>query len=400
MSEQSYLELAQELGLKVADLRTFLEAHGLRYPPDEFNGQQRTQINSLFSEWCDRPRLVPLRLVARQVGIDPEQYLQYGRNSGLRWLNTTSSRMSSPHAKGLNDWLVRAGLLATSPTDWPPPVEHDALTWMSENSSWEVIEVVQGNEQQSHPPSALQQKISALASEELGNGAKGHNYFLLRLMDRMTSDPLVRDALSRDGVPLSTLVAALEAVSGVPKPRKGHTFKEDVYWAVVRSRRGNLSELWVADGEVPTARLVFHKRESTRWKRFRREVDSRDGYQVGEIRWVQFHESRRGRRSELHHPAVIVEKAGANKWRVLSLTTEVEGDPEGRRVPRHCEQGLDYAGYVWHEVQKVFVSEIGDHIGWVHPELVVVIRRNVSMRQVLLDQLAEVGAEKHPQSDS
>ena len=397
MTKLSYLELAQDLGLKVSDLRTFLEAHGLKYPPDEFTGQQRTQITALFSEWCDRPRLVPLRLVARQVGIDPEQYLQYARNSGLGWLNTTSSRVTSPHAKGLNDWLVRVGLLAISPADWPPPIEHDALTWMSQNSTREVVEVGQEKEKQSQPPSALQRKIFTLASEELRNGAKGHNYFLIRLMDRMTSDPLVREALSRDGVPLSTLGAALEDVSGVPKPRKGHTFKGDVYWAVVRSRRGNLSELWVADGEAPTAKLMFRKRESTRRERFRRGVDSRDSYLVGEIRWVQLHESRRGRRSELHHPAVIVEKAGANKWRVLSLTTEVEGDPEGRRVPRHREQGLDYAGYVWHEVQKVFVSEIGDHIGWVHPELVVVIRRTVSMRQVLLDQLAIVGAEKYPQ---
>lgn len=399
MSEQSYLELAQELGIKVAGLRNFLEAHGLRYPPNEFTSQQRMQISALFSEWCDRPRFVPLRLVARHVGIDPEQYLQHARDSGIGWLNTTNSRMSSSHAKGLNDWLVHLGLLANAPADWPPPVEHDALNWMSESSRREVIAVGQGNELQSQRPSALQQKISALVTEELANGAKGHNYFLLRLMDRMTSDSLVRDALLREGVPLSTIGAALAAVVDVPKPRKGHTFKGDVYWAVARSRRGNLSELWVTDGEAPTARLVFRKRESPQRKRFRRKVDSRDSYQVGEIRWVQLHESRRGRRSELHHPALIVEKVGANKWRVLSLTTEVEGDPEGRRVPRHSEQGLDYAGYVWHEVQKVFVSEIGDHIGWVHPDLVALIRRTVPMRQILFDQLAAVGAKRHPQSD-
>lgn len=400
MNEQSYLELAQELGLKVADLRTFLEAHGLKYPPDKFTGQQRTQINSLFSEWCDRPRLIPLRLVARHVGIDPEQYLQYARNSGMGWMNTTNSRLSSTHARGLNDWLVRTGVLASSPDEWPPPVEYDVLTWMSKNPHGEAIQVVLVNEQPSQLPSTLQQRISALASEELRSGARRHNYFLLRLMDRMTSDSLVREFLSQQGVPLATLSAALAAVSGVPKPRSGHTFKTDVYWAVVRSRRGNLSELWVADGETSAAKLVFRKHGTIRREKVRRKVDSRDSYQVGEIRWVQLHESRRGRRSELHHPAVIVEKAGANKWRVLSLTTEVEGDPEGRRVPRHREQGLDYAGYVWHEVQKVFVSEIGDHIGWVHPELVLVIRRTVPMRQVLIDQLAEVGAEMHPQSDS
>jgi len=396
MSNLSYLKLAQELGLQVADLRAFLEAHGLKYPPDEFDGQQRTQISALFSEWCDRPRLVPLRVVARQVGIDPDRYLQYARDSGLGWLNTTSSRLSSTHARGLNDWLVRTGVLASSPDEWPPPVEHDVLTWMSKNPHGEAMQVVQVIEQPSQLFSALQQRISALASEELRSGARRHNYFLLRLMDRMTSDSLVREFLSQEGVPLATLSAALAAVSGAPKPRSGHTLKSDVYWAVVRSRRGNLSELWVADGETPAAKLVIRKRETIRREKVRRNVDSRDGYVVGEIRWVQLHESRRGRRSELHHPAVIVEKAGANKWRVLSLTTEVEGDPEGRRVPRHREQGLDYAGYVWHEVQKVFVSEIGDHIGWVHPDLVLVIRRTVPMRQVLLEQLAAVGAEKHP----
>jgi hypothetical protein len=107
------------------------------------------------------------------------------------------------------------------------------------------------------------------------------------------------------------------------------------------------------------------------------------------------HESRRGRRSELHHPAIIVEKSGANKWWVLSLTTEIEERDERRRVPRHAEQGLEYAGFIWHELQKVFVSEIGEHIGWVHPELVSVIRRNVTMRSSLVEVLASIAAQKY-----
>jgi hypothetical protein len=110
---------------------------------------------------------------------------------------------------------------------------------------------------------------------------------------------------------------------------------------------------------------------------------------------VQLHESTRGIRSELHHPAVIVEKAGAKKWRVVSLISSVEGDPRGCRVPRAAEQGLTHSGYVWHASRKLFVSEIGDHIGWVHPDLVEVIRWSVRLRMSLVEELELVAVEEH-----
>lgn len=395
MSTCTYLELAQELGLKVTDLRVFLEAHGLSCPPDVFDSRQRAQIFALFVEWCDRPRLIPLRLVAKHVGLDPDEYLKLAKNSGLVWLNTTNSRLTAVHAQALNEWLVSAGVLTSSPLDWPPPLENDVLTWMSTKGSFELN--LTGSSDNCSPQinSEIEARIRTLAEEELAQEAKRLNYFLLRLFDRLTADDQIKEALSREGILLSSVQSALSTIPRMPKPRSGQTFRSDVFWAVVRSRRGNLSELWIENGDEPEARLVSKQREHPRRNRIKKTVDSRDAYHVGEIRWVQMHESRRGRRSELHHPAIIVEKSGTNKWWVLSLTTEIEESDESRRVPRHAEQGLEYAGFIWHELQKVFVSEIGEHIGWVHPELVSVIRRNITMRSSLIEELASVAAQKY-----
>ena len=245
-------------------------------------------------------------------------------------------------------------------------------------------------------PGPLHLAIANLAGLELQDKAKRLNYFLLRLIDRMSADVLVAKQISGDGLLVSDLQLALSLVDGVPKPRLGHTFIEDLFWAAARSRWNKLSDIWIEDGSLPTARLIVRERAKPTFSRQPRKVDARDAFSVGEIRWVQLHESKRGIRSELHHPAVIVEKAGANKWRVVSLTSNVEGDPEGRRVPQAAAQGLTRSGFVWHETQKVFVSEIGDPIGWVHPELVEVIRRSVRIRTSLVEELEAIAAEKHP----
>ena len=245
-------------------------------------------------------------------------------------------------------------------------------------------------------PSPLHLAIANLAQLELRDKTKRLNYFLLRLIDRMSAVPLVAKHISGDGLLVSDLQFALSLVDGVPVPRQGHTFIKDLFWAAARSRWSNLSDIWIEDGHLPTVRLMVRERVKPTFLKRKRNVDARDAFSVGEIRWVQLHESKRGIRSELHHPAVIVEKAGANKWRVVSLTSNVEGEPEGRRVPQAAAQGLTRSGYVWHETQKVFVSELGDHIGWVHPELVEVIRRSVRIRTSLMEELAAIAAEKHP----
>ena len=246
--------------------------------------------------------------------------------------------------------------------------------------------------------SLILRRLHDLIEAELREGAHRRNFFLVRLLERLSTDKETARKLGSDGLPLRLLNLAVDQVASSLKTRPSFGFAADLRWAVVRTRRSRITSLWIEDEGTATARLVLREVQTTTRTRRKRSTDARDAFSVGEIRWVQLHESHRGRRSELHHPAVIVEKAGANKWRVISLTTDVEGNPDGRRVPRPAEQGLPYAGYVWHEVQKVFVAEIGDHIGWVHPELVAVMSRSVKIRTVLIDALSEVANEKHPEA--
>lgn len=395
MKQVSLKDIAESAGVSLSDLDPFFVAYGISPSPQTFTGEEATRVRVLFAEWRERPKLVPMRLVAAHFGVEPTQFLKWAHECGLSWLRSESARMTQEHAHQVSDWITRFELAETAALIWPPALESSALAGLSALNPIAEFEELAVEESRVEP-TALHAALVRLAEAELQQKATKHNYFLLRLIDHMSTDPIVSRHIREEGLLLSDLRFALSLVDDVPMPRSGHTFVNDVFWAVARSRWSNLTTLWVADGTLPTARLMIREPARPRPERGSRQVDARDAYSVGEIRWVQLHESKRGIRSELHHPAVIVEKAGANKWRVVSLTSNIEGDPEGRRVPRAAEQGLAHSGYVWHESQKVFVSEIGDHIGWVHPELVEVIRRSVRIRTSLVEELALVAAAKHP----
>lgn len=119
-------------------------------------------------------------------------------------------------------------------------------------------------------------------------------------------------------------------------------------------------------------------------------------YAVGEIVWVGLEEITNGRKSRRKHPALLLSMTGHrnDKWMIVSLTSEVENEPRYRRVPEPARLGLSKAGYVWHEVQKIHVSQIESHIGWVTRGLVKVTDATVNLRQSQIDELNTV-ADKH-----
>jgi hypothetical protein len=241
-------------------------------------------------------------------------------------------------------------------------------------------------------------RLQSLVVTELSKGARRRSYFLIGLLEQLGSDKEIARMLGSDGLLVNLLELAMSRVGHKLKIRKGFSFEDDLKWAVVTTRRNRLTSLWIEQEGTPSARIVIRLRPTSKKFRQKRSVNPCDAYSVGEIRWVQMEEVSRGRTSELYHPAVFVEKDGPNKWRVITMTTEMEGSPDGRRVPRAEEQGIRYGGFVWHEVQKVFVAEIGDHIGWVHPDLVEVIRRSVSIRKAVIQALSAVAREKYPES--
>lgn len=119
---------------------------------------------------------------------------------------------------------------------------------------------------------------------------------------------------------------------------------------------------------------------------------------VGRIVWVAVEELANGRRSTKRHPAVLLALTGQrnDKWIVLTMTTEVTGDPEFRRVPDASALGLQYGGYLWHETMKVHKSQIANPVGWVNRELIRAIDRSVGLRRTLREELEAIADLHHP----
>lgn len=120
-------------------------------------------------------------------------------------------------------------------------------------------------------------------------------------------------------------------------------------------------------------------------------------FAVGEIVWVAIEEVTNGRKSRRKHPGLLLSMTGHrnDKWMVLSLTSEVDGDPQHRRVPQPARLGLVKGGYVWHEVQKVHVAQIESHVGWVTRGLVKVADATVNLRQAQIEELNAVADAHH-----
>lgn len=119
---------------------------------------------------------------------------------------------------------------------------------------------------------------------------------------------------------------------------------------------------------------------------------------VGRIVWVAVEELDNGRRSTKRHPAILLALTGQrnDKWIVLTMTTEVSGDPEFRRVPEASALGLQYSGYLWHGTMKVHKSQIANPVGWVNRELIRAIDRSIGLRQTLREELEAIADLHHP----
>jgi hypothetical protein len=80
-------------------------------------------------------------------------------------------------------------------------------------------------------------------------------------------------------------------------------------------------------------------------------------------------------------PMVLVRRTDAH-WAAVGLTTNPRfGDGSGRPpVPNPRWAGLRGAGYLWGEnLTRISILDIGDHIGWAHPQLIELIEQHVRL---------------------
>lgn len=166
-----------------------------------------------------------------------------------------------------------------------------------------------------------------------------------------------------------------------------------------RLHKGRLAFLFVDAPAGHPARLIANenatRRSHPRVTR-RRETDD---LAVGRIAWVAVEEHDQGMRSTKRHPAVLLARTGrrSDRWVILTMTSEVPGEPESRRVPDAAGLGLDYGGFLWETTSKVYKSQVDRVVGWVHRDLVHAIDRTIGLRQALRDELLSIADEHHPQ---
>lgn len=163
-----------------------------------------------------------------------------------------------------------------------------------------------------------------------------------------------------------------------------------------RLHTARLGFLWLNQEDESSPYISCLDRRPTEKKAHAREFGEAQ-FAAGEIVWVALEEVTNGRKSRRKHPALLLSMTGQrnDKWMLVSLTSAVEGDPLHRRVPEPARLGLVKSGYVWHEIQKVHVSQIESHVGWVTRDLVRVVDATVDLRQSQIDSLNRVADAHH-----
>lgn len=201
--------------------------------------------------------------------------------------------------------------------------------------------------------------------------------------------------MKKRGISLQALECAINThprLRVTPNPE--YTFETTVISELKRLHKGRLAWLWVETGENG---LAYLRDQSRQTQSFSKPIRPEAQYAPGEIVWVAMEETKHGKRSRKCHPALLLSLTGKrnDKWLVINLTSNVEEKAEIRKVPNPDALGLPHGGYVWHEAQKVYHTQIESHIGWVTEDLVVVIDRTLNLRQSMREDLLKIAADHH-----
>lgn len=166
-----------------------------------------------------------------------------------------------------------------------------------------------------------------------------------------------------------------------------------------RTRRAELEVVTESSGSARWKVVAAKASLSTKERRRRRPSWklAADEYEPGQVVWVSIEETRRGRKSEIPHPAVLLSRTGrkGERWVIMALTTSPADDGPRYRVPKPEELGLHRDGFLWGGTLRVHKSQLGRAVGWVHRDLVIVIDRAVGLRAAERAELMAVADVHH-----
>ena len=329
-----------------------------------------------------RPAWVqPLAAAAEQLGIELDVYTVLAKEAcGCWWLRDTTTTISRKDSDTISRWVEGMGLLGVLQAHGPG----DPATVPTVRNEADVARVKR-----------LINDNIALFDGRTGRWIIGD---VLRLMWESKATMRI---LTERGIAIGDMFHGIEAALGSSVLRNtGERFRRDVIRELSCLHRGRLAFLFVE--ERPGGhRLIARERQQAQVCTSTRVPAGRSAhhveFEVGQVVWVAVEETTNGRKSRKRHPAVLIARTGKSnaKWLIVTMTTDVPGQPDFRRVPDAAALGLDYPGFVWHEVQKVHKSQVEHTVGWVHRPLLEVIHRTVGLRQAQYDELRGIAEAHH-----
>lgn len=349
----------------------------------------------------------PIERWADEAGIDTEVYYTAAVAFGCWWVKNPTTSISRSDAERIEALVGQLGLAPhlqprnpSEPLADTPAVDSPAGVPPSSESPVTTAPV-SATPQLSATRLADIARVAALVDEHRDRLEGRFGRWLLGdVMLIMWDSTPTRRVLKERGILLSDIrTGVTEAVGERAALPEGPALTTTAITELKRMHRARLAFLHVAESDGATPRLTMRARDQrvpvTRGERSRR-TDTGTPLEVGQIAWVAVEENDRGQRSRKRHPAVLLARTGRrnDRWIILTMTSEVDDDPERRAVPRADALGLQYGGYVWHETTKVYKSQIERAVGWVHHDLIRVIDRVIGLRQAMRSDL-EKAADAH-----
>jgi hypothetical protein len=314
---------------------------------------------------------------ASGIGVGADAFVLVGQILGKWWFTTTDMSVYGRDAAEIETFLRSAGLVSAL-------AHHDAI----------VPATPPRRASREADIERIEKLITANESTLIGRKWKWFVGDILTLI--LESNAAMRVVRER-GILVSDMEEAIrrcpQFASIIPE---GGLTPARVVGEMKRLHTARLGFLWLNQEDENAPYISCLDRRPVEKKTHAREFGEAQ-YAVGEVVWVALEEVTNGRRSRRKHPALLLSMTGQrnDKWMLVSLTSEVDGDPQHRRVPEPARLGLAKSGYVWHEAQKVHASQIEAHIGWVTRGLVRVVDATINLRQSQIDSLNKVADAHH-----
>ena len=390
--------LAEQCGLDIKEFVSVASLYGcnITSPDDEISAHFCNLIISGTDEGNSFVR--PQITAALAVGVDPEFFSLSAPIFGEWWVTGPRQMIQRISADKRIEWFANMGLVAVL-QEHSFAFTHGAFASV-DGSSDSTLSDARQEVAYDLQYTADVERIRTLILENK-SVLNGLNWKLsvAEILRLLWESPQAMKVVKKRGIHVRAIESALNLFPGKADKRPdafdivARSFSE-----LARFHKSRTVWMWIETAPSGMELLVPMTRTQKKSTSSPHPQTDRHSYSPGEIVWVAMEENNNGIRSNKKHPALLLQLTGHrnDKWMVLSFTSDADSEREMRRIRDPEELGLQKGGFVWTEVQKVYHTQLENHIGWVTRSLLDVANRVVHIRSSTLEDLRMVADLNHP----